>query len=1564
MIDRKYDATSVVPNDRWIGPVEWIYKSKFHPDFAYSRYGCLAQSHTFNCSGFCIDSKFVGLLDPLCHWALDASQKALMEARCDSMQRSRLGVIIAAIALPTELSSRISRNLLFQPPFLDDSVTGSAGGFSETEGLSGRIVSMPATVISRGLDLGGCSYTLDAACASSIYAVKLACDELQSHRADAMIAGGVSRPDPLYTQIGFSQLRALSPSGRCSPFDERADGLLVGEGAGVMLLKRLDDAVSCGDNIYGVIRGIGLCNDMRGNLLAPDSAGQLRAMRMAYEQAGWRPQAVDVIECHGAGTPVGDATELQSLRMLWGEGDWREGQCAIGSVKSNIGHLLTAAGAAGMIKTLLAMHHKTLPPSLKFNRPTKDSPLRGGPFRVQTESEPWLKRDDRTTRKAAVSAFGFGGINAHILIEEWPITKGVSLENSATKVSATKNATSPTDTDIAIVGMDLMLGTIDSVAQFCEAIFTGKSVLSPDPKKCWKSLELSRSELGLEAPLGAFIEKIDIDIGEFQIPPGELPDILPQQLLMLKTAAGAMKNAGLPLRMTRKKMGTIIGISFDYESSNFHLRWALPRVAEQRIALLGAVVDNETLQQWLEINRERCGPPLTASRTLGALGGIVSSRIAREFKFGGPSFVVSAEEASGLQATEIGMRMLQSGELDAVVVGAVDLNCDTRNLATQAPFLRFSKRGHVLPFESDVDGTLPGEGAVALVLKRLESAQKDGDRIYAVLKGTGSASGPIDKASPFSPQTPIYTDSMKKAFEEAKMAPNAIQLVEAHGSGIAEQDAVEAEALITFFKQRDVQEKRGIAVGTSKPIVGHTGAVSGMVSLAKAALSLYHRIIPSAGNQAFHGDHFASQGPFHLPQNPAYWSHNRTDNPRGALVSAITLTGYCMHALLEEATAPEASPKTQPLSVKVNKPLIPLTYLMLAIGGQVRNSIYTMIKELSKAAKELQSWNERTISEFWHAWQPKLGLSADNTFRLSIVSGSRDDFIRDLDEAAKVISTGALSKTERRGGVACFAKPLPHKTKIAFVYPGSGNHYIGMGRKLGVHWPQVLSAMEANTERFKSQMLPQWYDPWRVDWRPGWRQEAYNALVADPLLTIFGQVLFGGQMTDTLRLFNVTPDAVIGYSLGESAGLFAMGAWSDRGQMLERLAATDLFKTELCGRYDALRHAWKLPAEQSVDWVVAVVNRGPTAVDEALSALPHVRRLIVNTASQCVIGGMKDQVHSIIEQLSCDAVYLDGVVTVHCDAARPVEEAYRALHRFDTTPVDGVDFYSCAFEKKLDLTSESAAESITHQAMKGFNFPATVEQAYNDGVRIFIDVGPHNSCARMIDDILGDKPHVAVAANNRSEDEVLTLLKCLGTLAAAGMDINLEPLYKDTRDLEPQEIQSDRKTIEIKVGSGPIMLTALPVSEPAEASAKPTPEAFSAKEHGIQTKTDTAQRTESSRLNYDALFQQMRETMDSTARAHEKFLAFSQDLTEQYGEAFGFQNELIQAMTDDDVDIEIPQQPEVPAEQLSASGETMAAAFNRSSAWNLPLDRWARFWARNSISSTPSRRGCVCRTSR
>ncbi|SNB46800.1 type I polyketide synthase [Geobacter sp. DSM 9736] len=281
-------------------------------------------------------------------------------------------------------------------------------------GLLGNVV---AGRISKQFDLGGTNCVVDAACASSLSALHLAGLELAAGRADMVVTGGVDTFNDIFMYMCFSKTPALSPTGNARPFDAAGDGTILGEGLGMVVLKRLSDAERDGDRIYAVIRGIGSSSDGKGEAIyAPSAAGQQKALRAAYEQAGIAPDTIGLVEAHGTGTKVGDAVEVKALREVYGEAEkpW----CALGSVKSQIGHTKAAAGAAGLIKAAMALHHKVLPPTIKVSEPLVEVTSGATPFYLNTEKRPWA--GNRThPRRAAVSAFGFGGSNFHCVLEEY-----------------------------------------------------------------------------------------------------------------------------------------------------------------------------------------------------------------------------------------------------------------------------------------------------------------------------------------------------------------------------------------------------------------------------------------------------------------------------------------------------------------------------------------------------------------------------------------------------------------------------------------------------------------------------------------------------------------------------------------------------------------------------------------------------------------------------------------------------------------------------------------------------------------------------------------------------------------------------------------------------------------------------------------------------------------------------------------------------------------------------------------------------------------------------------------
>jgi acyl transferase domain-containing protein/phosphopantetheinyl transferase len=273
--------------------------------------------------------------------------------------------------------------------------------------------------IANRFDLRGPNYLIDAACASSLLAVQAAMEELRSGRSDLMLAGGVNASIPSVATMVFTHLGALSQRSAVRPFDANADGTLLGEGLGIVVLQRLDEARAAGNRIYAVIKGVGQSSDGRGaGLLAPRLEGEVLAIRRAYEDAGVEPEGLGLVEAHGTGIPLGDRTEIGALLAAFGKREGDLPRIALGSIKSMIGHCIPAAGIAGLIKTALALHHRVLPPTI-CGDVSEALGIDQTKFYINSETRPWIE-SRKTRRSAAVNAFGFGGVNAHAVLEEAP----------------------------------------------------------------------------------------------------------------------------------------------------------------------------------------------------------------------------------------------------------------------------------------------------------------------------------------------------------------------------------------------------------------------------------------------------------------------------------------------------------------------------------------------------------------------------------------------------------------------------------------------------------------------------------------------------------------------------------------------------------------------------------------------------------------------------------------------------------------------------------------------------------------------------------------------------------------------------------------------------------------------------------------------------------------------------------------------------------------------------------------------------------------------------------------
>lgn len=429
------DAIGEVPAGRW-DPSFYDPESSALDRFYCKRGGFVDEHASFDPLPFGVMPKAAEAIEPDQLLTLRLGYEVLRDAGYESkpFARERTGVIIARGNYVTAGGLRLQQHVRVLPqvlqsltdlfPDLPESTLATVRerlqqqlSYYGPDVISGAIPNFVASRLANRLDLRGPAYTIDAACASALLAVEQACASLARRETDAMLVGGVHLSHDLTFWATFCQLGALSRTGVIRPLSQDADGILIGEGIGLAMLKRLDDAIADGDRIYAVIEGSGSSSDGRSSsLVAPSATGQLLALEKAWGQAGISREDIGLVEAHGTGTTAGDATELETLARFFGGPREQATTPVIGSVKSMIGHAMPASGMASLIKTALSIYHGVLPPTLHCDEPHEK--LAQTRFRVIGRSEPW--NQPREQRVAAVNAFGFGGINGHLVLHGRP----------------------------------------------------------------------------------------------------------------------------------------------------------------------------------------------------------------------------------------------------------------------------------------------------------------------------------------------------------------------------------------------------------------------------------------------------------------------------------------------------------------------------------------------------------------------------------------------------------------------------------------------------------------------------------------------------------------------------------------------------------------------------------------------------------------------------------------------------------------------------------------------------------------------------------------------------------------------------------------------------------------------------------------------------------------------------------------------------------------------------------------------------------------------------------------
>lgn len=845
LLDKKDSRTQISREKLNANPADY-QGVQGQSDRFYCDKGGYIQHFQFDAKGYQLPESAFDGLDESFLWALDCSRKALQDAGIapNDTVLARTGIVMGTLSFPTARSNELFLPLYHQTveKALQSKLNQSAfqlADFNQAHAgkefnvepalnvANGAVAHTASKLVSDALGLGGTQLSLDAACASSVYALKLACDYLTTGKADMMLAGAVSGADPFFINMGFSIFHAYPDHGISAPFDSNSKGLFAGEGAGVLVLKRLEDAQRDGDNIYAVVSGIGLSNDGKGQfVLSPNSKGQVQAFERAYSAANTQPANIEVIECHATGTPLGDKVELASMERFFEDKLAGSAVPLIGSAKSNLGHLLTAAGMPGIMKMIFAMRSGRLPPSINLSAPISSPKGLFSAKNLPTELHAWPNKAGNDRRHAGVSVFGFGGCNAHLLLESY-IANTSNADNQSEQSTAT---VSYQHTPLNIIGLASHFGPLSSISALDNTISAKQDAFIPLPAKRWKGLDKHPEILanfGLPAvPQGAYIDQFDFDFLRFKVPPNEDDRLISQQLLLIKVADEAIRDANLK---PGGKVAVLVAMETELELHQFRGRVNLHTQLADSLKKQGITL---TQAEYLALEKIAMDSVLDAAKLnqyTSFIGNIMASRIASLWDFNGPAFTISAAELSVARCIDVAENLLSQESLDAVVIAAVDLSGSLEQVIL---------KNAVSPvaFNATDTGWKVGEGAGALVLTTTQSSAAqsctDADNTQSNSNSYGHISGQVFGAMCDMQGNNNTARICNDLLTQAKVNSSQISLIE---TSIPVEQRADSEALNT---QLPSVNQRSQAADT----VGHCFAAAGMASMLSALLQLKNHV--------------------------------------------------------------------------------------------------------------------------------------------------------------------------------------------------------------------------------------------------------------------------------------------------------------------------------------------------------------------------------------------------------------------------------------------------------------------------------------------------------------------------------------------------------------------------------------------------------------------------------------------------------------------------------------------------------------------------------------------------
>lgn len=991
------------------------------------------------------------------------------------------------------------------------------------------------------------------------------------------------------------------------------------------------------------------------------------------------------------------------------------------------------------------------------------------------------------------------------------------------------NSPAPPGQDVAIVGMACVFPGAKNLQSYWENILNKVNAVG-DPPPDWES-ELfydpqSEANDRVYSIRGGYLGKLaEFNPVEYGIMPSSVDGGEPDHFLALRAAHEALADAGYPKReIPRQRAEVIIGRgTYVNRGNTAAIQHGI--VVDQVIRILQQLHPEHSSEELASVREKLKAslPPFHAETAPGLFPNLISGRISNRLDLMGPNLIVDAACASSLIAVDLGMRDLLSGRCDLAIVGGVHASTPPPIVMIFCQLKAISRRGEIRPFDSQADGTLLGEGVGMVVLKRRANAERDGDRIYAIVKGIGTASDGRALGL-LAPRVEGEELALRRAYEAAAVSPGTVGLLEAHGTATPVGDVVEIDALRRVFGPRQGDLPR-CALGSAKSMLGHLMPASGIAGLIKTALALYHKVLPPTINCDDPNPKLElEKSVFYINTEARPWIHG-SEEPRRAGVNAFGFGGINAHAVLEEYATPPGMREPPSLCHRWESEV-------LVISGHSREELIQeaerILQWLSSPELSLEDISLKDLAYTLNVATPL------KPCRLTLVASSLADLQNKIERAVKRLRDSRTKRIREVEGVYYFDKPLAGRGKIAFVFPGEGSQYTNMLADLCVHFPVVRKPFDLMDRA--SAVYTRGYLSSQVIFPPPLTEKQKSNQSGEGRLWDMdsgAEAVFTANqaLNALLEQLEIRADAMVGHSTGEHSALLAAGVvrTANDGEFIEHVRG-------IYAVYEALQQKTTIPegvlvAVGGARWELleSMVEQSGGQLHVAMDNCPH--QVVLCGTQEAMAGAIQklQQQLAICQPLNFARAYHTPWFEVFCEGLR----SYFA--RVDIG-ASKVDLYSCVTADRFPPEPDSIRSLVATQWARRVRFRETVERMYSDGVRIFVEVGPRGNLTGFLDDTLKGREYIAIPANVMHRSGITQLNHLLAQLSAHGVPMSLERLYErrlpqkvdiGAAAMSSQKPKRSPRSMPLRMGLQPLRLPpdfALPRSKSAQPPSHQPPE--------------------------------------------------------------------------------------------------------------------------------------------